>query len=75
VPAHITGLMGHYTEIGVVNRRETDPAQIVADIDIPLPRPRSPDMVRSDAGAGHIDAVFAALSESRAGSPPPMAAQ
>ena len=51
------------------------PAQIVADIDIPLPRPRSPDMVRSDAGAGHIDAVFAALSESRAGSPPPMAAQ
>ena len=27
------------------------PAQIVADIDIPLPRPRSPDMVRSDAGA------------------------
>jgi len=29
---HVKGLMGTYTEIGVVNRRETDPAQIVAEI-------------------------------------------
>lgn len=29
---HITGLMGMYTEIGVVNRRATPPAEIIAEI-------------------------------------------
>ena len=31
-PAHVTGLTGMYTEIGVVNRRETSPAEIVEEI-------------------------------------------
>lgn len=31
-PAHITGLMGHYTEIGVVNRRDADPDAIINEI-------------------------------------------
>jgi uncharacterized protein (TIGR03083 family) len=31
-PPHVTGLMGLYTEIGVVNRREHTPEQIVAEI-------------------------------------------
>ncbi|MFB9311499.1 maleylpyruvate isomerase family mycothiol-dependent enzyme [Nocardioides plantarum] len=31
-PAHVTGLMGLYTEIGVVNRRDRSPAEIVAEI-------------------------------------------
>jgi uncharacterized protein (TIGR03083 family) len=31
-PAHVTGLMGMYTEIGVVNRRDRSPEQIVAEI-------------------------------------------
>jgi len=31
-PAHITGLAGLYTEIGVVNRRTAEPAAIVAEI-------------------------------------------
>lgn len=31
-PPHVTGLMGLYTEIGVVNRREHSPEQIVAEI-------------------------------------------
>lgn len=31
-PAHITGLMGHYTEIGVVNRRGADPDAIINEI-------------------------------------------
>jgi len=31
-PAHVTGVMGAYTEIGVVNRRSTPPAEIVAEL-------------------------------------------
>ncbi|TIC83603.1 maleylpyruvate isomerase family mycothiol-dependent enzyme [Nocardioides sp. GY 10113] len=31
-PAHVTGLMGAYTEIGVVNRRDREPAAIIAEI-------------------------------------------
>lgn len=31
-PAHVTGLMGLYTEIGVLNRRERSGAEIVAEI-------------------------------------------
>ncbi len=31
-PPHVTGLMGMYTEIGVVNRRDAAPAEIVAEI-------------------------------------------
>ncbi|WP_148612234.1 maleylpyruvate isomerase family mycothiol-dependent enzyme [Nocardioides rubriscoriae] len=31
-PPHVTGFMGLYTEIGVVNRREHSPEQIVAEI-------------------------------------------
>ncbi len=31
-PAHVRSPMGHYTEIGVVNRRQTPPAAIVAEI-------------------------------------------
>ncbi len=31
-PAHVTGLTGMYTEIGVVNRRETSPSEIVEEI-------------------------------------------
>ncbi|WP_205472829.1 maleylpyruvate isomerase family mycothiol-dependent enzyme [Nocardioides sp. SYSU D00038] len=31
-PPHVTGLMGLYTEIGVVNRRDAAPAQIIAEI-------------------------------------------
>ncbi|WP_323792642.1 maleylpyruvate isomerase family mycothiol-dependent enzyme [Nocardioides sp.] len=31
-PPHITGLLGLYTEIGVVNRRDRSPAQIIAEI-------------------------------------------
>ncbi len=31
-PAHVTGLAGLYTEIGVVNRRTAEPAAIVAEI-------------------------------------------
>jgi uncharacterized protein (TIGR03083 family) len=31
-PAHITGLMGHYTEIGVVNRRDVTRDALVAEI-------------------------------------------
>jgi uncharacterized protein (TIGR03083 family) len=31
-PAHVTGLMGAYTEIGVVNRRTASPAAIVTEI-------------------------------------------
>ncbi|WP_139984499.1 maleylpyruvate isomerase family mycothiol-dependent enzyme [Nocardioides litoris] len=31
-PPHVTGLMGLYTEIGVVNRRDAAPADIVAEI-------------------------------------------
>ncbi|MEO9321923.1 maleylpyruvate isomerase family mycothiol-dependent enzyme [Nocardioides sp. C4-1] len=31
-PPHVTGLMGLYTEIGVVNRRDTPPSDIVAEI-------------------------------------------
>lgn len=31
-PPHITGLMGHYTEIGVVNRRGADPDAIIDEI-------------------------------------------
>ena len=32
VPEHVTGLMGQFTEIGVLNRRETDPAEIIEEI-------------------------------------------
>ncbi|WP_232680278.1 maleylpyruvate isomerase family mycothiol-dependent enzyme [Nocardioides sp. R-C-SC26] len=31
-PAHVTSLMGHYTEIGVVNRREHSPADLLAEL-------------------------------------------
>jgi uncharacterized protein (TIGR03083 family) len=31
-PAHVTGLFGQYTEIGVVTRREWTPAEIIAEI-------------------------------------------
>ena len=31
-PAHVTGLMGIYTEIGVVNRRDSSPDQIINEI-------------------------------------------
>lgn len=31
-PAHVTGLMGLYTEIGVVNRRESSPDEIINEI-------------------------------------------
>lgn len=31
-PAHARGVMGHYTEIGVVNRRTTQPAALVDEI-------------------------------------------
>lgn len=51
------------------------PAQIVADIKIDLPRPRTMDMSRTEDAANHIDAVFAALSTSKANADAPMAAQ
>ena len=31
-PAHVTSPMGHYTEIGPVNRRDSAPAEIIAEI-------------------------------------------
>ena len=31
-PQHVTGLMGHYTEIGVVNRRDASPDAIINEI-------------------------------------------
>ncbi|GAA5141208.1 maleylpyruvate isomerase family mycothiol-dependent enzyme [Nocardioides marinquilinus] len=31
-PPHVTGLMGLYTEVGVVNRRDRSPAEIVAEL-------------------------------------------
>lgn len=31
-PAHVTGVMGLYTEIGVLNRRDASPAALVAEI-------------------------------------------
>ena len=31
-PSHVTGLMGLYTEIGVVNRRDRDPGEIIDEI-------------------------------------------
>ncbi|MGI3170735.1 ABC transporter ATP-binding protein [Pseudooceanicola sp. C21-150M6] len=38
------------------------PARIVEEIAIPLPRPRSEDVVRTAAGAGLVDRVFGALA-------------
>jgi NitT/TauT family transport system ATP-binding protein len=51
------------------------PAEIVADIGIALPRPRSTAMGRSDAAVDLIDQVFAALSEGMAARQRPLAAQ
>ena len=31
-PAHVTGLLGHYTEIGVVNRRDASPDALITEI-------------------------------------------
>jgi NitT/TauT family transport system ATP-binding protein len=51
------------------------PAEIVADIEIDLPRPRPEDAGRSDAANALIDDVFAALSKGMACGRPPLAAQ
>jgi NitT/TauT family transport system ATP-binding protein len=42
------------------------PAAVIADIDIPLPRPRSPSDARSPAYTALVDDVFAALSRGAA---------
>ena len=51
------------------------PAQIVDDIRIDMPRPRSEDAARSDRAVALIDRVFAALAKGMAASRPPLAAQ
>lgn len=51
------------------------PAEIVAEIEITLPRPRTTEMGRTKAAANLIEQVFAALSESMAAVQRPLAAQ
>jgi NitT/TauT family transport system ATP-binding protein len=51
------------------------PARIVADVAIGLPRPRADDTGRSDAAAGLIDEVYAALAKGMAAAQSPLAAQ
>lgn len=51
------------------------PAEIVADIAITLPRPRTTEMGRSNAAGDLIEKVFAALSEGMAAAQGPLAAQ
>lgn len=51
------------------------PAEIVADIAITLPRPRTTEMGRSRAAVDLIEEVFAALSEGMAKAQKPLAAQ
>ena len=51
------------------------PAQVLADIDIPLLRPRSPGLARTPEFAGLVDDVFAALSRGAAMADRTLAAQ
>jgi NitT/TauT family transport system ATP-binding protein len=51
------------------------PAQVVADIAIPLPRPRSTEMGRGEKAVALIEEIFAALSEGMAAANRPLAAQ
>lgn len=51
------------------------PARVVADIAIPLKRPRLPEVIGSDAFLALSDAVSAALSASGAASQSPLAAE
>jgi NitT/TauT family transport system ATP-binding protein len=51
------------------------PARIVADIQIPLPRPRTTEMGRGADATDLIEQVFAALSSSKAASQKSLAAQ
>lgn len=51
------------------------PAEVVADIAIPLPRPRGADMALSEAAGALIEEVFAALSKGEAARNRQVAAQ
>jgi NitT/TauT family transport system ATP-binding protein len=51
------------------------PAQVIADIDIPLPRPRAPGLARTAAFSALVDSVFDALSRGAAMADRTLAAQ